>query len=186
MHGGDEQNPSTKAITWYGVQQITNAPNINEIVRNAFLARFSDLDFCRPPIPRLPNGFLPFPFSLLPIERMKSRFFSESLAVAATTDLPFNEEFDVFTSTVVPIAVAAFEDWDGGALFEMEELNVPLLEVILSVISRSVISSRFDFCAFNVFTIEVTGRSGFCDTLTVVLNLFIVSTFWFALGGDVG
>lgn len=29
MHGGVEQNPSTSASTWYGVQHATNAPKFD-------------------------------------------------------------------------------------------------------------------------------------------------------------
>lgn len=82
------QKPSTRASTWYGVQQATNAPRINEIVRNAFLARFSDLDFCRFKC----FFFLLTAFSFLPILLTKSprredpeSFFSRDLLRRADT-----------------------------------------------------------------------------------------------------
>lgn len=44
---------------WYGVQQTMNAPRMNEMVRSALRARFSDLDFCRLPSPDFGDfGFL--------------------------------------------------------------------------------------------------------------------------------
>lgn len=68
--GGFEQKPTTRASTWYGVQQATNAPKMKDIVRNALRTRFSEIDCGRLSL-RGPAFLLPF--SLLPIDRMKSR-----------------------------------------------------------------------------------------------------------------
>ena len=77
MQGGSEQKPSTRAKMWYGVQQATNAPRMNEMVRSALRARFSDFDFWR----SSPSFFFLRPLIRLPMLRTMS-FLDGALAEA--------------------------------------------------------------------------------------------------------
>lgn len=185
MHGGSEQKPSTNANTWYGVQQATNAPKINEIVRNALRARFSDFDFGRPPT----NGIFLRPFNRFPIDRMKSRLlaaFSLTVVVAACCEvldaagvievrfgfLPVKSMVVVVDAAIV--VGAALDVCANMVVFEHMLLSV--LEIKRSsAICRSAVSSRLDFCVFIALTIVVTGRSAFSLTFTVILYLLKVS-----------
>lgn len=193
VHGGLEQKPSTSARIWYGVQQATNAPNMKEIVRKAFLARFSDLLFCRPmPI----NGTFFFPFSLLPIDRMKSRFRLPSVVVATfvpaislviwLSDGATVESVTVgflFSSMLVLTVVAVLplvDVWEMGVncvglMFPLFGLMLLLLLLLLLLgnLFTCIASSKFEVCGLLTSTIVVTGLSGFSETLTVVLYLLI-------------
>lgn len=171
MHGGFAQKPSTSASTWYGVQHATNAPKINEIVRNALRARFSDFDFCRPPH----NGFFLRTLSRLPIERMKSRFvdadgsFSLPLFACDMADVVDGVIFDLCASTVDICASAV--DFVAMLLSVLDESRSSFDRPV----AVAAASFKLDFRMPVVHTIDVIGRSGRSITLTVVLNLLTVS-----------
>lgn len=183
MHGGLAQKPSTKASIWYGVQHATNAPRINEIVRKAFRARFSDFDFCRLP----PSGNFLRPLRRLPIERIKSRlvvsFSLDALATTVVVDI-IDVTLDRFVSTVVVTAImeAALDVCDSTV--SLGHALISTVGVGRSSIVVVVISSKLDFCVDIELTMAVTGRFGRSVTLTVVLNLLQGSLLPLLVGAE--
>lgn len=190
-------------------QKQMDSPRMNEIVRNALRARFSDFDFGRPPT----NGIFLRPFKRFPIDRMKSRLvdvvFStmagcDVLDAAGVIELRFGFLLDEKSMVVVVVV-------DGAVVTEaaavvavvtvVVAVSVPVIVVddacdcCAKIVARahmlaSMVHMRrlasanrrsiLDCCVCAALTIVVTGRStDFSLTFTVVLYLFRASA-----GGD--
>lgn len=138
-------------------------------------ARFSDFDFCRPPH----NGFFLRPLSRLPIDRMKSRFVDDDsfslplLFGCEMADVVIAVIFDFCASTVDICASAV--DFEQMLLSVLDVRRSSFIDLPIAVDVPPVLA-KLDFCMPVVHRIEVIGRSGRSITLTVVLNLLIVST----------
>ena len=134
---------------------------MKDMVRKAFLARFSDFDFC------LPNKGVPFRFltlKRLPIERMNSRVdpFFDDCVDGFRSSLKTTEEVSLFTvvdiaeadmADMIVAGVPAFKDGSSGSS------TVTSVVVAFSV-SRSTVTA--------VSTLEITG------VLVAIELLFII------------
>lgn len=104
---------------WYGVQQITNAPRMKEMVRNALRARFSDLDLWRFSSLRFLSILLlkedtrPLLLPDLAVEHSRERVDSVSMSERASSG--FNTRV-----TVPPLS----QDWDSTMMFFVRLLTL--------------------------------------------------------------
>lgn len=177
---------------------------MNEIVRNALRARFSDFDFGRPPT----SGIFLRPFKRFPIDRMKSRFADGAFSLAmagcdvldaiGVIELRFGFLLDeksivvvvVVDGAVVEVVVVAapasivlalavaFDSYVCCTIIVAFAQMLPSMLYIKrsSADLRSHFSSMLDFCTCFALIIVVTGRStAFSLIITVVLYLFSVS-----------
>ena len=99
------QKEAMMARMWYGVQQVTNAPRIKDMVFNAFLARFSVFNF---------SFFFFLNRILLPILLMRSCLSVGDVAESWTLAAPAPELVllnDLFTFVTMLISFSLFCFW---------------------------------------------------------------------------